>query len=60
MSEEKQIFKIKKIELNRGNVRKLLNSQSVMSECVRVGEGMGEVESQYRGFDRVHVVVKRG
>lgn len=51
-------YKLLKVELNRGNVRKLLNSESVMQECVRVGEHLGEVETRYRGFDRVHVKVK--
>jgi hypothetical protein len=51
-------YKLLKVELNRGNVRKLLNSESVMQECVRVGERLGEVETRYRGFDRVHVRVR--
>jgi hypothetical protein len=51
-------YKLLKVELNRGNVRKLLNSESVMQECVRVGEHLGEVETRYRGFDRVHVKVR--
>lgn len=47
-----------KVKLNRAGVRKLLNSKDVMNECKRVGESMGTVDGYYKGFDRVHVVVK--
>lgn len=51
-------LKVTKVKLNSKGVRALLQSEEVRQELLRQGRQMGEVESSYVGFDRVHVVVK--
>lgn len=53
-------MKIEKIEVNYSRIRSLLKSDSVMETLLKQGESMGEVDGKYRGFDRAHVVIKKG
>lgn len=51
-------MKVTKVKLNSKGVRALLQSEEVRQELLKEGRKLGEVESSYIGFDRVHVVVK--
>lgn len=47
-----------KIELNSKGIKELLQSQEVLSELRNVAQKHGEVDAEYIGFDRAHVLVK--
>lgn len=48
-----------KVKLNSAQVVKLLQSQEVMGELEKVAaENFGEIETEFVGFDRCHIVCK--
>lgn len=49
-----------KVELNKANVRRLLQSQMMMDAVEDVAKKQGEVDSKFIGFDRVQVIVEKG
>lgn len=51
-------YNIEKIELNTGGVRKLLQSKETMEALVENSGVIGEMETNFVGFDRCHVIVK--
>lgn len=53
-------YKVEKIVLNRSGVRKLLQSDGVMSTLRSYSDkvGSGEVYADFVGFDRCHVLVR--
>ena len=51
-------YNIEKIELNTGGVRKLLQSKETMEALISNAGVIGEMETNFVGFDRCHVIVK--
>ena len=51
-------YNIEKIELNTGGVRKLLQSKETMEALIDNSGLIGEMETNFVGFDRCHVIVK--
>lgn len=51
-------YNIEKIELNTGGVRKLLQSKETMEALIENSGQIGEMETNFVGFDRCHVIVK--
>ena len=51
-------YKIEKIKLNSGGVRNLLQSNDVMKALIDNSGEIGEMETNFVGFDRCHVIVK--
>lgn len=51
-------YNIEKIELNTGGVRKLLQSKETMEALISNAGAIGEMETNFVGFDRCHVIVK--
>lgn len=51
-------YNIEKIELNTGGVRKLLQSKETMEALIENAGLIGEMETNFVGFDRCHVIVK--
>lgn len=51
-------YNIEKIELNTGGVRKLLQSKETMEALIENSGLIGEMETNFVGFDRCHVIVK--
>lgn len=51
-------YKIDKIKLNSGGVRNLLQSDDVMKTLIDNSGGIGEMETNFVGFDRCHVIAK--
>lgn len=49
-----------KVELNKANVRRLLQSQMMMDAVEDVAKKQGEVDSKFIGIDRVQVIVEKG
>lgn len=47
-----------RIELNSAGIKEVLKSQFMMNAIVSEGEKLGEPETSFVGFDRVHVIVK--
>lgn len=46
------------IELNKEGVKALLQSAEVMQELKNVAQSQGEIEKEFVGFDRCHVIVR--
>lgn len=51
-------YTIDKIELDRSGVRKLLQSNDAMKALIDNSGKIGEMETNFVGFDRCHVIVK--
>lgn len=51
-------YEIDKIVLNSGGVRKLLQSKETMDALIDNSGLIGEMETNFVGFDRCHVIVK--
>lgn len=51
-------YEIDKIVLNSGEVRKLLQSKETMEALIDNSGLIGEMETNFVGFDRCHVIVK--
>lgn len=51
-------YTIEKIELDSGGVRKLLQSNETMKALIDNSGEIGEMETNFVGFDRCHVIVK--
>ena len=49
---------VKKVELDRSGVRKLLQSNDVMKTLKEDANQIGEIDTNFVGFDRCHVIVK--
>lgn len=49
---------VTKITLNKGGVRKLLQSSEIMETLKDNANTVGEIDSNFVGFDRCHVIVK--
>lgn len=49
---------VTKITLNKGGVRKLLQSSEIMETLKDNANIIGEIDSNFVGFDRCHVIVK--
>lgn len=49
---------VTKITLNKGGVRKLLQSSETMETLKDNANIIGEIDSNFVGFDRCHVIVK--
>ena len=49
---------VKKITLDKSGVRKLLQSNDVMETLKDNANIIGEIDSNFVGFDRCHVIVK--
>jgi len=47
-----------KIELNDKGIKELLQSNEVLNELRNIAQQQGEVETEFIGFDRAHVIVK--
>lgn len=48
-----------KIKLNKANVKAILQSQMMMDATKKAAEAQGRIDTEYVGFDRVQVVVKK-
>lgn len=51
-------YTIEKIVLDTGGVRKLLQSNETMKALIDNSGVIGEMETNFVGFDRCHVIVK--
>lgn len=51
-------IEVKKVVLNRGGVRKLLQSDETMKALKENAGVIGEIETNFVGYDRCHVIVK--
>lgn len=51
-------IEVKKVVLNRGGVRKLLQSDETMKALKENAGAIGEIETNFVGYDRCHVIVK--
>ena len=49
---------VKKVVLDRSGVRKLLQSDDVMKTVKDNANIVGEIDTNFVGFDRCHVIVK--
>lgn len=49
---------VKKVVLDRSGVRKLLQSDDVMKTLKDNANIVGEIDTNFVGFDRCHVIVK--
>lgn len=49
---------VKKITLDKGGVRKLLQSDEVMKTLKDNANIIGDIDANFVGFDRCHVIVK--
>lgn len=49
---------VKKVQLDRGGVKKLLQSNDVMKTLKDNANIIGEIDANFVGFDRCHVIVK--
>lgn len=56
---EGQGFKVVKVELNKDRVAELLKSKEVMDALKQDAKSLGEVDSDWVGFDRCHVTVRK-
>lgn len=54
-----QGYKIEKVEIHEEQVAKLLKSKEVMSALKRDSKILGTMDSDWVGFDRCHVTVKK-
>ncbi len=54
-----QGYKVEKIELNTSRVAELLKSNEVMAALKSNAKSLGKVDSDWVGFDRCHVTVKK-
>ena len=50
-------YKIEKVKLNSSGVRKLLQSEETMQALNEHAGSIGDIESNFVGFDRCHVIV---
>lgn len=51
-------YEVEKVVLNRSGVRKLLQSDETMKALKDNAGVIGEIETNFVGFDRCHVIVK--
>ncbi|MBO4541704.1 MAG: hypothetical protein J5725_00830 [Bacteroidales bacterium] len=49
---------VKKFKINKGNVKKLLQSEEVMEALKDNAKTIGTTKTSFVGFDRCHVIVK--
>ena len=49
---------VTKITLDKGGVRKLLQSGEIMETLKDNADMIGDIDSNFVGFDRCHVIVK--
>lgn len=52
-------YKIEKIEINKDRVGALLKSSEVMSALKKNAKSVGQIDSDWVGFDRCHVTIKK-
>lgn len=48
-----------KIELNKSGIIALLQSQAMMDGIRSIASQEGDIETEYVGFDRVQIIVKK-
>lgn len=51
-------IEVNRVELDRSGVRKLLQSNEVMETLKNNANVIGEIDTNFVGFDRCHVIVK--
>ncbi len=51
-------IEVNRVELDRSGVRKLLQSNEVMETLKNNANVIGDIDTNFVGFDRCHVIVK--
>lgn len=52
-------YKIVKVELNTDRVGELLKSKEVMAALKKDSKALGKIDSDWVGFDRCHVTIRK-